>query len=352
MIYFPFIEYRWFYIVFIGIVLTFLAFDLGLFHKKSREIRFKEASLWTGFWIVSARVFNFLFYLYAKQKFVSADFQPSIIHSAGAELAQQKALEFLTSFLVEKSLALDNIFVFAVVFGYLGIPKQNQHRILVWGILGALILRSLLIIVGSSMMQYRSVVLFFGILLVLTSLKIVLRGSKPLRLDQSPFFDRVKKLLRIHPSLEGDKYFIQREGRTYLTPLFLALVTIELIDILFAFDSIPAIFSITREPLIVFASNIFALLGMRSMYFLMVGFSDRFIYFKQGLAGILFFIGCKMVWLDELYEGNFPMGLSLFAIACCLGGSILASVFFSLKNKKDSSLSDPTKLVPLKRVRL
>lgn len=335
MLLFPFVDYWWFYLCFTCFVVLILAFDLGVFHKKSHEVGIKEASLWTVFWIGLALVFNLLFFLYAKYKF-STD--PRYTEIAGFDpdgQAMASALEFLTGFVVEKSLAIDNIFIFAVVFSYFGIPKIYQHRVLFWGIFGALVFRGIFVAMGSVLMQYHWVIIFFGGLLILTGGKMFFAGTKPRRLEQSYLVRILNNLFRVHPQIVGQSFFIRRNGLTYVTPLFLALVFLELTDIIFAVDSVPAIFSLTKEPLIVFTSNIFAILGLRSMYFMLAGVMDKFIYIKYGLAAVLVFVGLKMVWLNELFGGKFPITWSLLIIAGIMAVSIFVSILSSnLRAKK------------------
>lgn len=334
MILFPFAEYWWFYLGFTAFVLVVLALDLGVFHKKAHEVSFKEASIWTTVWISLALVFNYLFYLYAQYSFSTNERYTSIPGFDPDGQAKITALEFLTGFVVEKSLAIDNIFVFAVVFAYFGIPKMYQHRVLFWGILGALVFRAFFIAMGSVLMQYQWVVLFFGALLILTGTKMFFAGTKPQNLENNFIVRQLEKVFRVHPQIEGQKFFLKKNGLTYITPLSLALIFLELSDIIFAVDSVPAIFALTKEPLIVFTSNIFAILGLRSMYFMLSGVMDRFAYIKYGLASVLIFVGLKMVWLNEAFGGKFPIGWSLAIIATLIGSSIFASVLIDRRKQK------------------
>lgn len=334
MVFFPFQDYWWFYLGFTAFVLVVLALDLGVFHKKAHEVSFKEASVWTTVWISLALVFNYLFYLYARYSFSN---NPELTSLPGFDpdaQAKTSALEFLTGFVVEKSLAIDNIFVFAVVFAYFGIPKMYQHRVLFWGILGALIFRAIFIAMGSVLMQYQWVVIFFGALLILTGFKMFFAGTKPQNLENNFLVRQLKKIFPVHPHIEGQNFFVKKAGVTYVTPLFLALVFLELSDIIFAVDSVPAIFALTKEPLIVFTSNIFAILGLRSMYFMLAGVMDRFAYIKYGLASVLVFVGLKMVWLNEAFGGKFPIKWSLSIIAFLIGSSILISLIIDKLKKK------------------
>lgn len=332
MIYFPFSDYWLFYLGFTVFVLVILALDLGVFHRKAHEIKIKEATIWTSVWISLAFVFNFLFYLYARYQFSTNERYLSIPDFDPAAQAKTSALEFLTGFIIEKSLAIDNIFVFVVVFSYFGIPKIYQHLVLFWGILGALAFRIIFIALGSVLLQYQWVVIFFGALLIITGIKMFFAGTQQQDLEKNFIIKQLKKVFRVHPQIEGQKFFIKKNGTAYVTPLFLALVFLELSDIIFAVDSVPAIFAITKEPLIVFTSNVFAILGLRSMYFMLAGVMDKFIYIKYGLSSVLVFVGLKMVWLNEAFGGKFPITWSLGIIAGLIGTSILISLVKVKKN--------------------
>lgn len=334
MIFFPFEDYWWFYLGFTCFVLVVLALDLGVFHKQAHEVSFKEASLWTSIWIGLAFVFNSVFYLYAHHKFSTDERYTALPNFDADGQAKTTALEFLTGFVVEKSLAIDNIFVFAVVFAYFGIPKIYQHRILFWGILGALVFRAIFIAMGSVLMQYQWIVWFFGALLILTGIKMFFAGTGPQNLENNFIVKQLKRVFRVHPQIEGQNFFVKKGGLTYVTPLFLALVFLELSDIIFAVDSVPAIFALTKEPLIVFTSNIFAILGLRSMYFMLAGVMDRFAYIKYGLASVLVFVGLKMVWLNEAFGGKFPISWSLGIIAFLIGSSVFASILINNRQQK------------------
>ncbi len=334
MLLFPFAEYWYFYAGFVVFVLAVLALDLGVFHKQAHEVSFKESSIWTTIWISLAFVFSYLFYHFALYKF-STD--PRFLEIPGFDpglQAKNSALEFLTGFVVEKSLAIDNIFVFAVVFAYFGIPKIYQHRVLFWGILGALLFRAFFIALGSVLMEYEWVVMFFGGFLILTGIKMYFAGTEEKDLGKNIIIRGLQKILRIHPKIEGPHFFIKKENLRFVTPLFLALVFLELSDIIFAVDSVPAIFAITKEPLIVFTSNIFAILGLRSMYFMLAGVMDRFVYIKYGLASVLLFVGLKMVCLNHLFDGKFPISWSLGIIGFLIGSSILVSVVMDYRKRK------------------
>ncbi len=340
LILFPFADYWSFYALFTLFVLAVLALDLGVFHKNAHEVSIKEASIWTAVWISLAFIFNFVFYKYAQWRFSTDERYLSIPGFNPDEQAKASALEFLTGFVVEKSLAVDNIFIFAVVFSYFAIPKIYQHRVLFWGILGALIFRAIFIAMGSVLMQYKLVVLFFGVLLIATGVKMFFMGTKQENLENNFIVKQLRKIFRVHDKLEGEKFFIKKNGLTYVTPLFLALVFIEFTDIIFAVDSVPAIFALTKEPLIVFTSNIFAILGLRSMYFMLAGVMDKFIFIKYGLAAVLVFVGSKMVFLNELFGGKFPITWSLSIITLLIGSSILVSIIVDKKRTRKAMSGD------------
>ncbi len=334
MILFPFVDYWMLYVGFTVFVLMVLAIDLGVFHKEAHEVSIKEASIWTALWIGLAGAFNFLFYLYAHYRFTTHERYAYIDGFDPSAQAKATALEFLTGFIVEKSLAVDNIFVFAVVFSYFGILKKYQHRVLFWGILGALFFRAIFIAMGSILMQYHWMIVFFGVLLILTGIKMFFAGTKSQNLENNLIVNLLKRIFRVHPKIEGQNFFIKINGLVHVTPLFLALIFLEVTDIIFAVDSVPAIFAITKEPLIVFTSNIFAILGLRSMYFMLAGVMDRFVYIKYGLASVLIFVGLKMVWLNNIFGGKFPIKWSLAIIAVLIGSSILFSLWIDQRRKK------------------
>jgi len=330
-LYFPLSEYWWFYGLFTLFVLGMLALDLGVFHRSAHEVSIREALTWSVVWVSLALVFNFLFYQYALWKF---SFDPRLNAIEGFEAAaaaKQSGLEFLTGYIVEKSLAVDNIFVFVVVFTYFAIPAKYQHRVLFFGIIGALIFRIMFIAAGSILMQYHFIVIIFGIFLLLTGLKILFAPEKPIDPDKNPIIKLLRRIVRVTPQLEGQRFFIKKEGLLYATPLFVALVFIEISDIIFAVDSVPAIFAITKEPLIVFTSNVFAILGLRSMYFLLAGVVDKFRYLKYGLGVVLIFVGLKMVWLNEAFGGKFPISWSLGIICGVIAVSVIVSLIVPAK---------------------
>jgi len=322
MTYFPFAEYWWFYLAFTGFVLVLLALDLGVFHRKAHAVSFREASLWSVVWIALALAFNYLFYRYALWKFTS-DPLPGMDPQAAA---RQVGLEFLTGYVVEKTLSLDNIFVFVVVFAFFGIPAIYQHRVLFYGILGALIFRAIFIVMGAALLQYHWVVLLFGAFLILTGIKMMFAPDRAIDPEKNPLIRLFRRFVPVTGELHGQRFFVRVRGALHATPLLLTLLFVELSDILFAVDSVPAIFALTREPIIVFTSNVFAILGLRALYFLLAGAVERFALLKYGLALVLIFVGLKMVWLNDLAGGKFPIGWSLAII----GGTIAVSILCSL----------------------
>lgn len=326
-IFFTFADYWQFYLAFFGFVIFLLALDLGVFHRNAHEVSFKEAATWSVVWVLLALGFNYGLYHYVHWKVAS---DPSLIGIWGAPevIAKTISLEFLTGYVVEKSLSVDNIFVFVVVFTFFSIPSKYQHRVLFYGILGALIFRAIFIALGSVLMQYDWIVLIFGVFLILTGIKIFFAPEKKIDPDKNPIIRILKRFLPVTPQIEGQKFFLRREGRLFATPLFIALVFVELTDIVFAVDSVPAIFAITDEPFIVLTSNIFAILGLRALYFLLAGVMDKFHLLKFGLGIVLVFVGLKMVWLNELYGGKFPIDLSLGIIGGVIALSVLLSFMF------------------------
>lgn len=323
---FPFSEYWWFYLVFMGFVLGMLALDLGVFHRKAHAVSFKESAGWTAVWISLAMMFNLGIYQYARYTFSNNERLLAVPGFDPSAAAEQVGLEFLTGFVIEKALAVDNIFVFAVVFSYFSIPALYQHRVLFFGILGALVFRAIFIALGAVLMQYHWVVVLAGAFLVLTGLKLMFGQEKPMEPDKNPLIKLIRKFLPIHPQLEGERFFVRHQGVLYGTPLLIALAVVEFSDIIFALDSVPAIYAVTKEPLLVFTSNIFAILGLRSLYFMLASVIDRFHLLKYGLALVLIFVGLKMTVLNQFFDGHFPIGLSLGIIGAILALSMGASL--------------------------
>ena len=325
---FPFADYWWFYLAFTGFVLLMLALDLGIFHRKAHEVSFREATIWTVVWIVLALAFNVLLYCYALWKFPR---DPRLALEAGvdpAAAAQQVGLEFLTGYLVEKSLSVDNIFIFVLVFSYFAIPRQYQHRVLFFGILGALFFRSIFIAMSAVLIEYKWVVVMFGIFLIATGAKMLFAPEKGLEPEKNPLIRLFRRFVPVTPEFHGQKFFVRLDGGLHATPLFVALLFVEVTDIIFAVDSVPAIFALTREPLIVFTSNVFAILGLRALYFMLAGAIHRFHMLKYGLALVLIFVGLKMAWLNEVFGGKFPIGWSLGIITALIAASVALSLLF------------------------
>lgn len=323
---FPFVDYWWFYIAFTIFVFGILALDLGVFHREAHEVGFREAATWSVIWVVLALLFGFGFYQYALWKFPQ---DPRLMAIPGFDpeaAAWRSGLEYLTGYIIEKSLAVDNIFVFVVVFTYFAIPAKYQHRVLFYGIIGALFFRIVFIALGAVLMQYKWIVVIFGVFLILTGIKILFAPEKPIDPEKNPLIKLLKRFLPVSPHIEGQKFFVRKDGLLYATPLFVALCFIEISDIIFAVDSVPAIFAITKEPLIVFTSNVFAILGLRAMYFLLAGVVHKFRFLKYGLGVVLVFVGLKMVWLNEAFGGKFPITWSLAFIVTVIGISVAVSL--------------------------
>jgi tellurite resistance protein TerC len=325
---FPFAEYWWLYGIFTLFVLAMLALDLGVFHRKQHTVSFKEASIWTAVWISLALAFNYLFYQYALWKFPQDERLLAIPGFDPNAAAWNVSLEFLTGYVVEKSLSVDNIFVFVVVFSYFAIPAIYQHRVLFYGILGALLFRAIFIGAGSWLMQFHWVIYLFGGFLILTGLKMMFGPEKEIEPEKNPAIRLLKRFMPVTHELRGKNFFVRENGRWAATPLFIALLFLEMTDIIFAVDSVPAIFAITSEPLVVFTSNIFAILGLRSMYFMLAGAVDKFYLLKYGLAIVLVFVGVKMMWLNDLYGGKFPVSWSLAFILSTIALSVVVSLAF------------------------
>jgi tellurite resistance protein TerC len=309
---FSFSDYWWFYAAFTAFVLVLLALDLGVFHRQAHVVTFRESLAWSAVWVALAAAFNYGFYLYAVGQF-------------GTDDGRRLGLEFLTGYLVEKSLAVDNIFVFVLVFAYFGIPAQYQHRVLFYGILGALLFRAIFIALSSVLMQYWLVVTIFGLLLIATGIKMWRAPDQKVDPERNLLVRLFRRLMPVTPQLHGQHFFVRLSGRWHATPLFVALLFLEMSDIIFAVDSVPAIFAISREPLIVFTSNVFAILGLRAMYFLLAGAIERFHLLKYALATILIFVGLKMVWLNDAWGGKFPIEWSLAFIGATLAAGVIAS---------------------------
>jgi tellurite resistance protein TerC len=325
---FPFAEYWWLYATFTGAVLALLAVDLGVFHRDAHEVSFREAAGWCAVWVTLALLFNAGLYFYMLSSFPN---DPRLMAVPGFEpraAANQIALEFLSGYLVEYSLSVDNIFVFVLVLGYFAVPLKYQHRVLFYGILGALVFRGIFITLGAALIQFHWVVILFGVFLIFTGIKMAVSSGDAANPEKNPMIRAVRWMFPVTNEFVGHRFFIRRDGRVWATPLLVALMSLEVTDIIFAIDSVPAIFALTKEPFIVFTSNVFAILGLRSLYFMLGGAVDKFHLLKYGLATVLVFVGLKMVWLDHWFGGKFPIGISLGFIGAVLALSVILSLVF------------------------
>jgi tellurite resistance protein TerC len=257
--------------------------------------------------------------------------------------ARDTALEFLTGYIVEYSLSVDNIFIFVLVLGYFAIPAQYQHRVLFYGILGALVFRVVFIALGSVLMQIHWVVLLFGVFLIFTGIKMMLVPDKGLEPEKNPVIRLFRRFVPVTQELHGQRFFVRLNGVLHATPLFITLLFVEVTDIIFAVDSVPAIYALTDEPLIVFSSNVFAILGLRAMYFMLAGAVDKFHMLKYGLSVVLIFVGLKMVWLNQWYGGKFPITYSLGFIGTVLAASVILSL---LTRKPQGVTPGPARRTP------
>jgi len=284
-------------------VIGMLALDLGVFHRKSHAVSVKEALTWTVVWITLSMLFNLFVYFY---------------------FGKEKALEFFTAYLVEKSLSIDNIFVMIMIFSYFSVPDSYQHKVLFWGIFGALVMRIIFIFAGIELIhKFHWLIYFFGGFLVVTGVRMVIGEDKPIEPDKNPLVKLVRRMFPVTDSFEEDNFFVKRDHKTWATPLFIVVVLIEATDLIFAVDSIPAIIAISDDVFIVYTSNVFAILGLRSLYFALAGIEKYFKYLKYGLATILVFVGIKMCIVD-FYK--IPVEISLIVICFLLAISMIASV--------------------------
>jgi tellurite resistance protein TerC len=309
---FPFGDYWWLYLAFTGLVPVLLAIDLTL-HRGDRPISPGRAALWTCVWTALAVAFSGAIYLLPAGSSVPAT-------------NRQLTLEFLAGFVLEQSLSIDNMFVFALIFRWFGLPSRHQHRVLFYGVLGAIVFRALFIVAGSWLVRFQWVLLSFGLFLIFTGVRLACERDEHPEPGQSPVIRWIARVLPVSRQLHGSLFFVRLNGTLHATPLFVVMVLLETTDILFAVDSVPAVFGVTREPFIVFSSNIFAILGLRSMFFMLSDALDRFHLVKYGVASVLVFVGLKMVWLDRLFGGKFPIGVSLTVITLILAVSVVLSI--------------------------
>jgi TerC family integral membrane protein len=299
----------WIWVIFNLFVLALLALDLGVFHRHSHRVGIKEALVWSGVWIALALLFNLGIYYWR---------------------GPDAALEFLAGYLIEKALSVDNIFVFLLIFSYFRTPARHQHRVLFWGVLGAFIMRAIFIFAGVSLIErFHWVIYIFGALLILTGARMATGKDKEIRPEKNPTLKLFRRLMPVTDDYQGGKFFIKqagqegRRGSYFATPLFIVLLMIETTDVIFAVDSIPAILAITLDPFIVYTSNVFAILGLRALYFALAGVMGLFQYLHYGLSAILIFVGAKML-LTDFYE--IPVGVALGVVAGILVISVIASM--------------------------
>ena len=301
----------WFWVGFIAFVLAMLALDLGVFHRRPHEIRPKEAGIWTAVWVTLALIFAGGLFLYA---------------------GRHVALTFLTGYVIEEALSADNIFVMVLIFEYFRVPKVSQHRVLFYGIIGALVMRGLFIGVGAALVsRFHWVLYIFGAMLVVTGVRMAIKSDNDFNGEQNRVVRAIRRILPVSEEFHGAHFFVVDAGRRVATPLFLVLVLVEFTDLVFAIDSIPAIFGVTTEPFIVFTSNIFAVLGLRSLYFLLAAVVDRFHLLKYGLALILSFVGFKML-TEHFIEIDIALSLSIILGVLTL--SILASLVWPERERR------------------
>ena len=304
----------WLWISFNLFVLSMLALDLGVFHRHAHKVTIKEATIWSIVWITLAMVFNFGLYLFWDRLSPGSSYSNS-----------EAALAFFTGYLIEKSLSVDNIFVFVLIFTFFAVPAAYQHRVLFWGIIGALIMRGILIAVGAVLLkEFHWIIYIFGAFLIFTGIRMAIHRNEEMHPEQNPVVKLLRRIMPVTENYESDHFFVRRTGKLLATPLFLVLMIVESTDLVFAVDSIPAVFAVTNDPFIIYTSNVFAILGLRSLYFLLAGVVDKFYYLKLGLSAVLTFVGIKMVMVD-LYK--IPIGLSLGVIAGILTIAVAASVW-------------------------
>jgi TerC family integral membrane protein len=307
----------WMWAAFVGFVLLMLAVDLFLAGgNKAHKVGFREAAAWSFVWFALAMLFSLGLWWYLRG-------------AHGSDVADVKTMEFLTGYLIEKSLAVDNIFVYLMIFGFFAVPADVQRRVLIYGVIGAIVLRAVMILAGAWLVQeFHWILYLFGAFLVVTGVKMLMFAEVEPDLAGNPLLNWVRRHLRLTPDYRGEKFWVTENGVRTFTPLFLVLVMIELSDLIFAVDSIPAIFAITTDPFIVFTSNIFAILGLRAMYFMLAGMADRFHLLKYGLAMVLVFVGTKMLIVD-FYK--IPVGLSLGIVGLIIATFMFASLWVTRK---------------------
>lgn len=296
----------WLWIGFNLFVLGMLALDLGVFHRKSHVVTFKESITWTVVWVALALLFN-----------------AGIWHYYGS----QKALEFFTGYLIEKSLSVDNVFVFALLFSYFAVPPVWQHKVLFWGVLGALVMRAIMIAAGVALIaKFNWIIYLFGAFLVLTGVKMAVKREEEIHPERNPVVRWFKRWMPVTADFRGDRFFVLENGVRHATPLFVVLLLVEVSDLIFAVDSIPAIFAVTTDPFIVYTSNVFAILGLRSLYFALAGVMDKFHYLKVGLGVVLAFVGVKMLLAHSAWKIDTLVALGV--VVAILAVSVAASLLW------------------------
>lgn len=316
---FPEVGTPLFYGVFFTAVLLMVAVDmLSLRKNGSHKVGIKEALAWSGLWVAVSCLFAGWLYI---------ELAGNPVY--GAAVAKEKVLEFFTGYILEKSLAVDNIFVFLMIFGYFKVAPKYQHRVLLYGVLGALVLRAVMIFIGAALVrQFEWILYLFGAFLLYTGIRMMKSEEDEEDLSGNRLLGVVKKIIPVGSEFDGDKFFTIKNGKKIATPLFLVLIMIELSDVIFAVDSIPAVFAVTTDPFIVLTSNIFAVLGLRAMYFLLADVAERFVFLKYGLAFVLSFIGLKMLMMHWVH---IPISISLSVVFGALGASILTSLIYTKK---------------------
>jgi tellurite resistance protein TerC len=298
----------WKWVIFNAFVLVMLALDLGVFHRKAHVVKIKEALAWSAVWIALALGYNVGIYFW---------------------LGDHKALEFLTGYLIEKSLSVDNLFVFLLLFSYFRVPGENQHEVLFWGIVGALIMRALFIAAGVTLIhRFEWIIYFFGAILIVSGIKMALEKEKEIHPERNPVLRLFCRFFPVTREYHGKKFFVVRDGKRFATPLVVVLLVVETTDLIFAVDSIPAVLAITTDPFIVYTSNVFAILGLRALYFALAGVMDLFHLLHYGLSAILVFVGVKMVCAHFF---KIPIGIALGVVAAILVLSIVASLIWPEK---------------------
>jgi tellurite resistance protein TerC len=307
---------------FVLFILAMLAIDLGIFHRKSHTVSMREAGIWTAVWISLATLFGLGLWLFS---------------------GSERALAFAAGYVIEYSLSMDNIFVFVLIFTYFAVPAAYQHRVLFWGIVGALIMRGVMIAAGTALIkQFHWIIYIFGAFLVFTGIRMAFHNNEEIHPEQNPLIHIFRRFMRVTRDYQGEHFFVRQAGVLMATPLFLVLLMVESTDLIFAVDSIPAIFAVTTDPFIVFTSNVFATLGLRSLYFILAGAVDKFHYLKLGLSAVLTFVGVKML-VSEWYK--LPTAISLLIIVLLLGTAILASII-RVRRLEAAGLPVPSELEP------